>query len=123
MIIRENRLEKFALFPFGMLRGQLVHAGECKHGLSIQRLFDPESSVLIEGGNAIFRRYIVGPGLIRHFIDEGNDRLPGWSVVPGRKSGSLSIDVSSQRQCEQHDGSASVRQLQESLMKVHMSSL
>ena len=65
-IVRENRLERLVLFPFGMLRRKLVHPGKSKHSLSIQRMFDPKGAILIESGNAIFGLDVVGTGFVRH---------------------------------------------------------
>src|SRR5271170_7646812 len=88
-------------------------------------MFDPKGAILIEGGNAIPRRDVVGTGLVRHSIDEGNDRLLRRPVVPGRKRGSLSIGVGvdGQRHCEKHDGREGARQLRNLPMKSHTGSL
>jgi hypothetical protein len=98
-IVRESRLERLELFPFGMLGRKLVQPG----------------AILIESGNAILGLDVVGTRLVSHFIDERNERLLRRPVIPGRKRRSLSIGVGvdSQRHCEKHEGGESARQLRD----------
>ncbi len=81
-VVGENRLERLALFPFGMLRRKLVHSSERKHRLSIQRMFDPKGSILIESGNSIVGLDVLAAGLVSHLFDKGNDRLLRRTIVP-----------------------------------------
>src|SRR5271170_7855499 len=88
-------------------------------------MLDPKGAILIEGGNAIPRLDVVGTGLVRHFIDEGNDRLLRRPVVPGRKRVRLSngVGVKSQRHCEKYEGGERAGQPSDFPMKDQMDPL
>src|SRR6202044_3204986 len=89
-VVGENRFERLSLFPFGMLRRKLVQSSEGKHGLTIQRMFNPKGSILIERGDSIVGLDVLAAGLISHLFDKGNDRLLRRTIVPCRKRRGLS---------------------------------
>src|ERR1019366_577403 len=111
-VVREYSLERLLFFPFGMPVSNFAHPVQSKQGLSIQRMFDPDRSILIESGNAILGLDILAAGLVCHFFDEGNDRLFRRPVVPRRKRGGLSVGVGADRQqrCTKHYGGESAQQ-------------
>ena len=76
-IVGEDRLEWFLVSPFWVLRCQGMHAVECKDGLGVNRMLNPQRSILVEGGDTVFRRYLVGGG-----ADEVQDRLFCRPIVP-----------------------------------------
>ena len=86
-------------------------------------MFDPKGAVLIESGDAILGLDVFAAGLVRHFLDKGNNRLFRRPIVPGRKRGSLSVGLLSQPQCQKHDGGESARQPGDLQIKVHMGAL
>src|SRR5271154_2319093 len=60
-------------------------------------MFDPEGSVLIEGGYSIVGIDVLAAGLVSHLFDKGNDRLLRRTIVPRRQRGGLSPGVTAQR--------------------------
>jgi hypothetical protein len=69
----EHRLEGLGLLPFRVLRGESLDAIECELELVVDRLLDPQRAVVVEGGDALGRRHIVRPALVRHAGDEIGD--------------------------------------------------
>jgi len=57
----EDGLEWLLLLPFGMRRGQSLNPIESKNELYIERLFGPQSAIVIEGGDSLSRWYEVRP--------------------------------------------------------------
>ena len=59
-LVGENGLEWFLLIPFRMPGRLLVDPVACKHGLGIERMFDPKGAILIERGAAVCRLGVLG---------------------------------------------------------------
>ena len=81
----KHRLEWFLVLPFRMLVGLLLHLVDGEHELVVDRLLDPQRAVIVERGDALGRRHVIGPALLGHPRDEIDDRLLGRPVVPGRQ--------------------------------------
>ena len=71
--------------PLGVLRGERLDAVERERELDVHRLLGPQRAVVVEHGDALGGRHVAGRALLRHLGDEGDDRLPGRTVVPGRQ--------------------------------------
>jgi hypothetical protein len=56
-----------------------------KHGLKVERLLGPESSVVVEHGDSLSRRDKVCAAVARDPGDEIGDRLLGRAFVPRRQ--------------------------------------
>ena len=81
----EQRGERLLVLPLGMLRGERLHAVEREEELEIHRLLGPERAVVVEDRDALGGRDEVGRALLRHLLDEVDDRLLRRAVVPGRE--------------------------------------
>ena len=84
-IALEQRREWFLRFPLGMLRRERLHAVEREEELEIHRLLAPERAVVIERGDALFRRNEVRRAFLRHLFDERDDGFLRRGVIPGRQ--------------------------------------
>lgn len=83
-LVGENGLEWFLLIPFQMPGRLLVDPVARKHGLGIERMFDPKGAILIERDAAVCRLGVLGARLVSYLSDEGHDGLLRH-FVPGRK--------------------------------------
>ena len=70
----QNRLERLLVLPFRMLIGLFLHLVHGEHELVVDRLLDPQRAVIVERGDTLGRRHIVGPALRGHARDEIDDR-------------------------------------------------
>jgi hypothetical protein len=52
----KSRLEWLRVLPFGMLGRQRLHAIEHENELGVHGMFDPQSTVIVEGRDALRRR-------------------------------------------------------------------
>ena len=82
LVVREHRLEGLGGFPFLMLGSQRFHSVQREYGLCVQRMLHPQRAILVEGGNPVFRGNVIRTGLVAGSLNELNNRLLGWSVIP-----------------------------------------
>jgi hypothetical protein len=66
-----------------MLGRKRRHPVERENGLRVKQVLDPERAVIVEGGDAVGWRHVVGAALGGHRLDELDDRRLGSAVVPG----------------------------------------
>ena len=66
-----------------VLLGHLGEAHQHEAELDRHRLLAPERAVVVVDGDPFRGRDVVRPSLLRHTLDEVDDRLPRRSVVPG----------------------------------------
>jgi hypothetical protein len=104
VVAGEHRLERLLVLPLGVLRRERRQAVEREHRLGVERVLDPERAVVVEGGDAVGGRHIVGAAFGGHRLDERDDRLPGRPVIPRgqrvglRKGGCGYEEAGNQRQ-------------------------
>ena len=72
-------------FHSGCFGASSSHPVEREHRLRVERMLDPERAVLIEGGDAILGRHEARAASSWSRLHEGEDRLLGRAVVPGRQ--------------------------------------
>ncbi len=84
-IVVEHRLERLALFPFGMLRRQRLDPIKGKKPLEIKRLLAPERTVIVEGSDTIRFGDAVRPAILCHARDEIENSLLRCAAVPRRQ--------------------------------------
>ena len=72
-------------FPLGMFGKQALDFRKGERHLEGHRVFAPEHTVVVEDRDALGGRNEIGAALLRHFLDEGDDRLLRRSIVPRRK--------------------------------------
>ena len=83
-ITLQCRLERLRGFPFRMLGRQRLDAVHDKGTeLKIERLFRPQSSVIVERGNTFLRRNIVRPRFVGYLFHKVDDALLCRAVIPG----------------------------------------
>jgi hypothetical protein len=68
--------------PFGMQRRQRLDPIECERELKIHRLLGPQGAVVVEHGDALPGREIVGAAFACDPSDEFNDRVLAGSLRP-----------------------------------------
>ena len=68
-----------------MIRGQRLDPVDGEDRLAVDRMLDPETAVLVEGGDAILDRDEPVVAFIGRRGEEIEDRRPGGAVVPGGK--------------------------------------
>ena len=78
----QERSEGLHRCPFGVLRGQQLHAVESEDKLKIDRLLSPQGAVIVKGGDTLGGWHEVGRALLRHAFDESHDGFLGCRVVP-----------------------------------------
>ena len=90
-----------------MLGRQRLHAVEGEGELRVDRLFEPERAVIVEGGDAVFDRYVIAAFRLAYLGHEVDDGLLGGPVVPGGQG----IIGSERRapQCQEYDNGQQVQ--------------
>ena len=83
LVAGEDRVVGRGRRPLGMVRGQRLDAVDGEDRLTVDRMLDPETAILIEGGDAILDRDEPVVAFIGRRGDEVEDRLSGRAVVPG----------------------------------------
>jgi len=81
----ENSFKRLLRLPLRMLGGHLLDAVEGKEELGIHGGFDPESAVVIEGGDAVSDGNEVRGTFFRDAVDEGDNVFLRGGVAPGRE--------------------------------------
>jgi hypothetical protein len=84
-VVGEHAFERFLGFPLRMLCREHVHTVEREHSLPIERVFDPERAILIEGRDTVFRCDERLIRLIGGGANEIQDALFRRPVVPRRQ--------------------------------------
>ncbi len=74
-----------------------LHLVDGKRELVVDRLLDPQRAVIVEGGDALGRRHIVGSSLFRHPRDEVDDRL-----LDRRRRSTTAAGSSAARTCDRN---------------------
>ena len=82
----QQRLDHRLLAQLGVRSHRLAEAGEHEQRLEVRRLLAPQGAVVVEHGDALGGRHVVRTALLRHAIDELEDRRPRGPVVPGREA-------------------------------------
>jgi hypothetical protein len=82
VIVAEKPGVLFEAQPAQPRRCERMHSVEREHGLGIQRMFDPERAVLIEGGDAVFRRHEISARWVSGRMDKAQNRLLCWPFIP-----------------------------------------
>ncbi len=83
MITFEHGLERKLFLPLRVLRCELANALQCEHGLCIERVFGPESAILVKRGDAIAGLNVLGAGFFGGFFYKGENGLFCGTVIPG----------------------------------------
>ena len=102
-IAREHGLERLDLLEFRFLFHQRWHAFQAIHHLGVHRVLDPQRAVLVEGGDAILGRDILGIRLVSYRLDECQDGLLSGAVVP-RWQWVLGVGEGLADECDQQQG-------------------
>jgi hypothetical protein len=85
----EHRLKRLLVLPFRVLRRHRLDTVEGEGALHRQWLLAPRRAVVVERGDELGRRHIVGAALACDVADEVNDRLPRAVTPPRQRAGCL----------------------------------
>jgi hypothetical protein len=81
-VAREHRFERLFALPFRISGCHCLDLIEGEEELKRKRTFRPQRPVVVEGGDALFRRDKVWTARLRDACNEVEDRFPRRTIVP-----------------------------------------
>ena len=85
LIVFEHRLKRLRGAPFRVLRCERLDTVQGEGELDVERLLGPERPIVVEDGDARWRRHVVWPLLSGHRLDEREDAPLRLTIVPRRE--------------------------------------
>jgi hypothetical protein len=81
-VARQHRFDRVYVLPFAVLRCHGLNLVESEEELKRKGSLRPQRAVIVEGGEAFFRRDIVWAAGLRDACDAVEDRLLGLAIGP-----------------------------------------